>query len=64
MKRSRFTRKRLLKKGIPADQIEDYLDRVDLLPNLQLLAGGPNIEFFKDRRKKLDGRLRRALGVA
>ena len=29
MKRSRFTRKRLLKEGIPADQIEDYLDRVE-----------------------------------
>jgi hypothetical protein len=103
--RSRFTRKRLLKEGIPADQVEDFLERVDLLPNLQLLAGEPNIEkqatlpaewlrgpyftstairdqyildndlqevpegiagfveFFDARRKKLDGRLRRALGV-
>ena len=104
--RSRFTQKRLLKEGVPAEHVEDCLDRVDRLPNLQLLGGGPNIEkqatlpaewlrgpyftspairdqyildndlqevpegiagfleFFKARRKKLDGRLRRALGVA
>lgn len=31
--RSRFTRKRLLKEGVPADQIEDHLDRVRLQPS-------------------------------
>src|SRR5688500_17388033 len=42
--RSRFTRTKLLKEGIPEDQIEEYLTKVDGLPNLQLLAGLPNIE--------------------
>jgi hypothetical protein len=42
--RSKFTRARLRAAGIPEDQIDDYLDRVDRLPNLQLLPGGPNIE--------------------
>lgn len=42
--KSRFTRTKLAKAGIPADQIDDYLARVNLLPNLQLLAGLPNVE--------------------
>lgn len=42
--KSRFTKKRLAAAGIPADQIDDYLNSVNLLPNLQLLAGTANIE--------------------
>jgi hypothetical protein len=42
--RSRFTRSKLTKAGISADKINEYLDKVDTLPNLQLLAGLPNIE--------------------
>jgi hypothetical protein len=42
--RSRFTRTKLLKEGIPVEQVEDYLAKVDGLPNLQLLPGIPNIE--------------------
>ena len=37
--RSRFTRSRLSRAGIPSADIDDYLARVDMLPNLQLLAG-------------------------
>ena len=42
--KSRFTRKRLASAGVPADQIDDFLDAYDLLPNLQLLAGTANIQ--------------------
>lgn len=42
--KSRFTKKRLIASGIPAEQIDDYLAAVNLLPNLQLLAGTANIE--------------------
>lgn len=42
--KSRFTRKRLAAAGVPADQIDDYLNSVNLMPNLQLLAGTANIE--------------------
>jgi hypothetical protein len=42
--KSRFTRKRLANAGVPADQIEDYLTKVDGLANLQLLQGTPNVE--------------------
>ena len=42
--RSRFTRSKLFKVGITAESIDEYLDKVDALPNLQLLAGLPNIE--------------------
>jgi hypothetical protein len=42
--RSRFTARRLADAGIPADQIAQYMDAVDHLPNLQLLAGVPNTE--------------------
>jgi hypothetical protein len=42
--KSRFTRKRLAAAGIPADRIDEYLETVNLLPNLQLLAGTANIE--------------------
>lgn len=41
---SRFTRSRLVKAGIPAEASEDYLERANRLPNLQLLAGIPNTE--------------------
>ncbi|HXT89799.1 MAG TPA: DUF262 domain-containing protein [Trebonia sp.] len=42
--RSRFTAKRLADAGISPDDIEHYRNAVDCLPNLQLLAGIPNIE--------------------
>lgn len=42
--KSRFTKKKLTEAGVPAEQIEDYLGAVNLLPNLQLLAGTANIE--------------------
>lgn len=42
--KSRFTRKKLARAGIPADRIDDFLGAFDLLPNLQLLAGTANIE--------------------
>ncbi len=42
--RSRFTTRRLLAAGVPAAEIDKYKSLVDLLPNLQLLGGIPNIE--------------------
>ncbi|MDT0331998.1 DUF262 domain-containing protein [Nocardiopsis lambiniae] len=42
--KSRFTKKKLAAAGIPLDRIDDYLAAVNLLPNLQLLAGTANIE--------------------
>lgn len=42
--KSRFTKKKLLDAGVPLDSIDDYLAVVNLLPNLQLLAGTANIE--------------------
>ena len=42
--RSRFTSKRLATAGVPADQIDDYLAKVDGIANLQLLQGTPNVE--------------------
>lgn len=42
--KSRFTKKKLIAAGIPASQIDDYLEAVNLLPNLQLLTGTANIE--------------------
>ncbi|MGV9860928.1 DUF262 domain-containing protein [Gordonia sp. NPDC003425] len=42
--KSRFTRKKLLNAGIPIEKVDDYLEVVNLLPNLQLLAGTANIE--------------------
>jgi len=42
--RSLFTRSKLAKAGIPSDRLNAYLDAADSLPNLQLLAGIPNIE--------------------
>jgi hypothetical protein len=42
--KSRFTAKRLADAGIPHGDIERYRDAVDSLPNLQLLAGVPNVE--------------------
>lgn len=40
--KSRFTPRRLREAGVPEDQIQIFMDRVDRLPNLQLLPGGPN----------------------
>lgn len=42
--RSMFTRTKLLKRGVPEDNIDFYLEQVDRLPNLQLLEGIPNQE--------------------
>ncbi len=42
--RSRFTRSRLLSAGVSPDLIDEYLDKVNRLPNLQLLSGIQNIE--------------------
>lgn len=42
--RSRFTAKRLRAEGVSEDQVDIYLQSVNLLPNLQLLAGTANIE--------------------
>jgi hypothetical protein len=42
--KSRFTRKKLEAAGVPHDRVQDYLESVNLLPNLQLLAGTANIE--------------------
>lgn len=42
--RSRFTTRKLAAAGVPAEQIDHYRAIVDLLPNLQLLEGLPNIE--------------------
>ena len=42
--KSRFTKKRLAAAGIPGDLIDSYLETVNLLPNLQLLAGTANME--------------------
>jgi hypothetical protein len=41
---SRFKRALLAKAGIAQEKIADYLERVNSLPNLQLLSGLPNIE--------------------
>jgi hypothetical protein len=42
--KSLFTAKRLKDAGISTELIEDYQERVDCLPNLQLLGGVPNTE--------------------
>jgi hypothetical protein len=42
--KSRFTRTKLLKAGVPAEELDEFLAKVDGLPNLQLLQGSPNIE--------------------
>ncbi|WP_413454937.1 DUF262 domain-containing protein [Glutamicibacter sp. FR1] len=42
--KSWFTKKKLLDAGVPLDSVDDYLAAVNLLPNLQLLAGTANIE--------------------
>lgn len=49
--KSLFTKKRLETAGIPADKVSDYQACYNLLPNLQLLSGTPNIE----KRAKLPG---------
>lgn len=42
--RAYFSKSKLTREGIPVDLWEAYTDRVNLLPNLQLLPGTPNIE--------------------
>lgn len=42
--KSRFTSKRLREAGVPEDQIDAFLERVNRVANLQLLEGTPNQE--------------------
>lgn len=42
--RSKFTRRRLKDVGVPEDLLDDYIEKVDRLPNLQLLDKIPNEE--------------------
>lgn len=42
--KSRFTKKKLIDAGIAEDKVNEYLTAVNLLPNLQLLAGTVNSE--------------------
>ena len=42
--KSKFTKTSLLKKGIAQDKVEEYLNHVNDISNLQLLAAIPNIE--------------------
>jgi hypothetical protein len=42
--RSMFTRPRLVSSGVPPDLKDEYLDKINRLPNLQLLPGIQNIE--------------------
>jgi hypothetical protein len=42
--KSRFTRKRLSEAGVPAQEVDTFIDAVDRLPNLQLLPGLANVE--------------------
>ena len=42
--RSHFTPAQLRKRGIADEQHEQFMERIDLIPNLQLLEGQPNIE--------------------
>lgn len=42
--KSIFTKKNLFNKGVPEDKIQTYIDHVNDLSNLQLLAAIPNIE--------------------
>ncbi len=42
--RSRMTRSKLLTAGVLPDQIDEHLDKVNRLPNLQLLPGLQNVE--------------------
>ena len=42
--KSHFTKPRLKKTGVPDEDIDDFQDMVNGLPNLQLLEGGENID--------------------
>jgi hypothetical protein len=42
--RSRFTRARLLKSGVPESQVDEFIEYSNLLPNLQLLPGAANTQ--------------------
>ena len=42
--KSVFTKKSLIKKGVAEDKVQTYIDHVNDLSNLQLLAAIPNIE--------------------
>lgn len=41
--KSRFTKLRLLDAGVPETEVDEYVDRVNRLPNLQLLEGPVNV---------------------
>ena len=42
--KSRFSAKRLVAAGVAPEDVDEYTSRRDLLPNLQLLQGVPNVE--------------------
>jgi hypothetical protein len=42
--RSRFTRARLLKAGVPESRVDEFIEYSNLLPNLQLLPGAANTQ--------------------
>lgn len=42
--RSRFTKTRLLKAGVPEEDVETFIEHANLLPNLQLLPGAANTQ--------------------
>ncbi|MBM7648649.1 uncharacterized protein with ParB-like and HNH nuclease domain [Bacillus ectoiniformans] len=42
--KSLFTKRKLLKKGVPAEKVDGFIERVNSIANLQLLEEIPNIE--------------------
>lgn len=42
--RSRFTRARLVKAGVPESDVDEFIQHSNLLPNLQLLTGAANTQ--------------------
>lgn len=68
--KSRFTRARLLKAGVPEAEINEFIEHFNLLPNLQLLPGPANtqkqatlpLEWW--RRAEPDNDVRHALFAA
>lgn len=42
--RSLFKKKTLVEQGVPAEKVDEFIDKVNGLPNLQLLEGTTNVE--------------------